>query len=145
MSSIERPSTWFTSRTHSLSRGPRIGWFKYALASSREEIEYLTDIGLWPRPLICGNMNHIQCDVFMPFRSSERTRSKIGSCESTKRWRSKGSLVFVPWGIKSVPSPTSGPSVPRTNDRQPAVTARFLGRGLRHSPEKPTAHTPSRG
>ena len=64
MWSIERPSTSITSRVHSLNRDPRTGWFKYASASSREEIANLVAIRLFPNPLSWGKMNHIQCPLF---------------------------------------------------------------------------------
>ena len=41
-----------------------------ALASSKDVIAYIRDAGLYPRPAICGKMNHIQWLVLRPARSS---------------------------------------------------------------------------
>ena len=74
ISAIDRPSTRRTKVVHSFKRGPRIGCFRYATASWREEIAYSIETGLLPNPLICGKMNHIQWLSFVPAFSSERTR-----------------------------------------------------------------------
>lgn len=47
---IEHPSMRFTRRLHSLIRGPRTGWFKYASASRREEIPNAFAMWLDPKP-----------------------------------------------------------------------------------------------
>src|SRR5215469_15970066 len=52
---------------------------------------YSTEMGLRPRPLICGKMNHIQCPILAPACSSESTRLNTGSCAITKRSRLNGS------------------------------------------------------
>jgi len=60
MSAIERPSMPATSTLHSRSRRPSTGCAKYAAASSSDESANVRAIMLWPSPVICGKMNHIQ-------------------------------------------------------------------------------------
>ncbi len=49
-----------TSTLHSRSRRPSTGCAKYAAASSSDESANVRAIMLWPSPVICGKMNHIQ-------------------------------------------------------------------------------------
>src|SRR5215472_11985574 len=51
------------------------------------------EIGLRPRPRICGKMNHIQCPILVPACNSESTRLNTESCAITKRSRLYGSWV----------------------------------------------------
>src|SRR5262249_38540832 len=66
ISTAERPSTPRTASVHSLKRGPRTGWARYALASAMLLIEYRLDISLVQSPVNVGKMYHIQHDCFPP-------------------------------------------------------------------------------
>ena len=71
ISSADRPSTLRTASVHSINRGPRIGWARYAVASATLLIEYRLEVELNPSPSNCGKMYHIQCDRFRPLLISE--------------------------------------------------------------------------
>src|ERR1035441_9544897 len=47
------------------------------LASSSDEIANFLDVGLCPRPAICGNTNHIQWLALRPHRSSPTAREYV--------------------------------------------------------------------
>ena len=51
---------------------------------------------LWPKPAICGKMNHIQWVHLFPAVSSSTTRAYTEACASTKRTRS-GSVARAAW------------------------------------------------
>src|SRR6516165_4776343 len=58
---------------------------------------YIRDIGLYPRPAICGKMNHIQWLVLRPLRSSAVAWSYVppASWAATNRCRSYGSSEVI--------------------------------------------------
>ena len=73
--SADLPSVSATMPAHSRSRGPSIGWARYALASASEEIANSRAIALRPRPATCGNTNHIQWLTLAPARNSATART----------------------------------------------------------------------
>src|SRR5262249_42407758 len=91
ISNAERPSTPRTASAHSLKRGPRTGWARYALASATLLIEYRWEVELNPSPSNCGKMYHIQCDYFRPLLISPSACSKSSAGTCTKRFRLCGS------------------------------------------------------
>src|SRR5207248_77076 len=84
MASTEPNTSWavvslssVSARATSTRRGPRIGWARYARASSSDEMAYVWAVGLRPKPAIWGNTNHIQWLDLRPRRTSDRAVADI--------------------------------------------------------------------
>ena len=56
------------------------------------------------KPLICGKMYHIQCDLFLPLLISARARSKLLLCSTVKRLRLSIIFYTIPFCIFGIPS-----------------------------------------
>ena len=68
-----------TSSVQCRKRGPKMGWSRYCDASSRDPMANFIEVALVLRPLICGNMNHVQGVSLRPSSSSQKPASMRGT------------------------------------------------------------------